>query len=46
MTSNNQPRLINVTQQDRKIDSEEKLMNYIKTHLGSPLITVDVTEDQ
>jgi len=42
----NQPREININQQSRKIDSEEKLINYIKSMLGDPLITVDVTDDQ
>jgi len=43
---NNTPRNININQQNRRINSEEKLVNYIKTQLGSPLITVDVTSDQ
>ena len=37
---------INVSQRSRRINSEAKLVNYIKTQLGEPLITVDVTEDQ
>ncbi len=42
----NQPRQINIQQQNRKIDSEEKLINFIKTNLGEPLITVDMTDTQ
>jgi len=42
----NQPRQINIKQQNRKIDSEEKFIKYIRTSLGEPLITVDVTDDQ
>ena len=42
----NSPKNINLGQQSRKINSEEKLVNYIKTQLGAPLITVDVTDDQ
>ena len=45
-TSVNQPRQINITQQNRKIDSEEKLIHFIRTQLGEPLITVDVTDEQ
>ena len=33
-------------QYDRRINSEEKLIQYIRTQLGEPLITVDVTNDQ
>ena len=46
MPTRNQPQNINTKQRNRRIDSEDKLVNYIKTQLGSPLITVDVTEDQ
>lgn len=42
----NSPANINQAQRSRKINSEEKLVNYIKTQLGAPLITVDVTEEQ
>jgi hypothetical protein len=44
--SRNQPRQINLRQQNRKIDSEDKLADYIKKQLGDPLITVDITDDQ
>jgi hypothetical protein len=44
--SKNQPRLINLDKQNRKIDSEEKLIEYIKTMLGAPMISVDVSDDQ
>ena len=46
MGTRNAPRILNDRQNRRKINSEEKLVNYIKTQLGHPLITVDVTEDQ
>lgn len=46
MSTRNQPANINIAQRSRKIDSEEKLVNYIKTQLGAPLITVDVTDNQ
>jgi len=39
-------RNINLRQQSRKIDSEEKLIKYIRSQLGEPLITCDVTNDQ
>jgi hypothetical protein len=42
----NQPSQINLKQQNRKIDSEEKLIKYIRTQLGEPLITVDCTDEQ
>jgi hypothetical protein len=41
----NQPKEINPVI-DRKINSEQKLINYVRTMLGEPLITVDVTDDQ
>ncbi len=44
--SKNQPRQIDIKHQNRKIDSEEKLIQYIRTQLGEPLLTVDVTNDQ
>jgi len=46
MADRNQPRNINLKQSSRKIDSEDKLVNYIKTMLGADLITVDVSDDQ
>ena len=46
MPDRNSPANINISQRSRKIDSEEKLVNYIKTKLGAPLITVDVTNEQ
>ena len=46
MSTRNAPRNINLKQQNRRINSEEKLLNYIRTQLGEPLITVDVTNDQ
>ena len=35
-----------INARSRKIDSEEKLINYIRTQLGEPLIIVDVTDEQ
>ena len=46
MSSRNAPRNINTRQQNRRINSEAKLVNYIRTQLGEPLITVDVTDEQ
>ena len=42
----NQPKNINPTQDSRRINTEEKLVNYIRTMLGEPMITVDVTNEQ
>lgn len=42
----NQPKNININQNTRKINSEIKLVNYIKTMLGDDLITLDVSNDQ
>jgi len=44
--SRNQPRNIDLARQNRKIDSEDKLIQYIKTKLGEPLLTVDMTDEQ
>ena len=46
MSGRNAPKQINLKQRNRKVDTEEKLIEYIKTQLGAPLITVDVTDDQ
>lgn len=46
MASRNQPRVVNQAQQSRRIDSEQKLLNYIRTMLGEPMINVDVSDDQ
>lgn len=46
MAERNAPKNVNINQNSRKIDSEEKLLNYIKTMLGADLITVDVSDDQ
>ena len=46
MTVQRSPKRINLKQQTRRVDSEEKLRNYILTQLGAPLITVDVTDVQ
>ena len=45
MSERNQPRNINAAQRARKINTEEKLVKYIRSTLGEPLITVDVTDD-
>ncbi len=42
----NAPKNVNIGQNSRKINSEDKLLNYIKTMLGADLITVDVSDDQ
>ena len=46
MGSRNQPRVVNQSQQSRRIDSEKKLLDYIRTMLGEPMITVDVSDEQ
>jgi len=46
MADRNQPRVVNQKQQSRRIDSEDKLINYIRTMLGEPMITLDVSDDQ
>lgn len=46
MASRNQPRVVNQRQQSRRIDSEDKLLDYTRTMLGEPMITVDVSDDQ
>lgn len=46
MASRNQPRVVNQAQQSRRIDSEEKLLDYVRTMLGEPMIKVDVSNDQ
>lgn len=43
---NNSPEVVNTKLRDRRIDSEEKLIKYIRTMLGEPMITVDVSDDQ
>jgi len=42
----NTPKNINLGQRSRKVNTEEKLVEYIKSQLGAPLITVDVHDDQ
>ena len=44
--SRNQPKNISISSQDRKVNSEAKLVKYIRTQLGEPLITCDVTDAQ
>ncbi len=46
MADRNQPNLVNIKQNSRRINSEDKLVDYIKTMLGADLITVDVSDDQ
>ncbi len=46
VTPNNQPKKINLGQRSRRINSEDKLIDFIYTKLGHPMIQVDVTEDQ
>jgi len=42
----NQPQVVNQKQRSRKVDSEEKLVDYIRTMLGEPMIQVDVSDNQ
>ena len=37
---------VNQKLQNRRINSEEKLKNYIRTMLGEPVVSVDVSDDQ
>jgi len=46
MPDRNQPANINPRQRSRKVDSEDKLVQYIRTMLGEPMISVDVSDDQ
>ncbi len=46
MSDRNAPRQINQSQQSRRIDSEDKLISYIRSILGEPMITVDVADEQ
>ena len=46
MSDRNQPQVINQKQRSRKVDSEDKLVDYIRTMLGEPMVTVDVSDDQ
>jgi len=46
MSDRNQPQVVNQKQRSRKVDSEEKLVDYIRTMLGEPMITVDVSDNQ
>ena len=46
MGDRNQPQVVNQKQRSRKVDSEQKLVDYIRTMLGEPMITVDVSDDQ
>ena len=42
----NQPDIVNTRQRSRRIDSEDKLIHYVRTLLGEPMIAVDVSDDQ
>jgi len=46
MPDRNQSENINPKQRSRRIDSEDKLVQYIRTMLGEPMITVDVSDNQ
>jgi len=46
MSDRNQSQSINQKQRSRKVDSEDKLIDYIRMMLGHPMITVDVSDDQ
>lgn len=42
----NQPQNVNQKLRSRKVDSEEKLVEYTRMMLGHPMIQVDVSDDQ
>jgi hypothetical protein len=44
--SRNQPKNINSEQDNRRINNEDKLINYIRAMLGEPMISVEVTNEQ
>lgn len=46
MGDRNQPQVVNQAQRSRKIDSEEKLVAYVRTMLGEPMVQVDVSDNQ
>jgi len=46
MNEQNPVRVINGRQRQRRVDTEEKLIGYIKQKLGEPMIVVDVTDAQ
>lgn len=46
LQGNNPPDIVNTKQRSRRIDSEDKLIKYVRTMLGEPMITVDVADDQ
>ena len=46
MSTRNQPKIINPEQDNRRINSEDKLVNYIRTMLGYPMIEIEVTDEQ
>ena len=46
MNPRNDIPFIDTEQRDRRINSEEKLIHYVRTMLGEPLIKVDVTDEQ
>ena len=46
MNPRNPIKNMDIRQKTRRIDSEEKLVNYIRTQLGEPMVTVDVSPEQ
>lgn len=42
----NSPIAVNEKQRSRRVDSEDKLVNYIRMMLGAPMIEVEVSDDQ
>lgn len=42
----NAPDIVNPNQRSRRIDSEIKLIKYVRTLLGEPMITLDVSDEQ
>jgi len=46
MANRGRPKNIDINQENRRINSEKKLKEYIRTMLGEPLITVELTDSQ
>lgn len=42
----NQPKNINLAQNSRRVNTEARLVDYIKTQLGSGMITIDISRKQ
>lgn len=46
MPTRNQPKNVNPEQDNRRVNNEDKLVNYIRTMLGYPMIEIEVTDEQ